>query len=89
MYCDHARKMLASPVSQGSLGSEHLEKAGGGETILTRAETPAYFPQYIQGCKSHFPGAPAGVCTLLSSAFLANQFPCKLTPRSWPEDGTG
>lgn len=36
MHCDHARKMLASHVSQGSLGFEHLEKAGGGETLRTQ-----------------------------------------------------
>lgn len=39
-----------------------------------RAETPASFPQYVHSCKSHFPGAPAGVCTPPSRAFPANQF---------------
>lgn len=44
-----------------------------------RAETPASFPQYFHSCKSHFPGAPAGVCTLPSRAFPANQFQCEFS----------
>lgn len=89
MHCDHARKMLASHVSQGSLGFEHLEKLVGVRLFALRAETPASFPQYVHSCKSHFQGAPAGVCTRPSRAFPANQFQCKLSQRSWPEDRTG
>lgn len=35
MHCDHTRKMLASHVSPSSLGLEHLEEAGAGETVCT------------------------------------------------------
>lgn len=86
LHCDHARKCWQALSVKAPWALSIWKEPVGVRIFALRAETPASFPQYVHSCKSHFPGAPAGVCTPPSRAFPANQFQCEFSQRSWPEE---
>lgn len=79
MHGDHARKCWQTLSFKAPWALSIWKEPVGVRIFALRAETPASFPQYFHSCKSHFPGAPAGVCTPPSRAFPANQFQCEFS----------